>query len=131
MFSSLRSGSLHHAEEPPHALGLHFAAIVKNQKVLSIARNYAKSTWRRPGHDKSVRDHFASRHAERAVVEKLGNMSMLRDAEMFVWRIGRANGLSHSDYYSKPCEACEKFLVICFKKWGLRKVTYAVGESKC
>ena len=129
MFRALREDSLRYAEDPPHALGLHFAAVVKRHKVLAIARNYSKSTWRHEGYDKSVRDRHASCHAERAVAESLGNLARLRDAEMFVWRVGHANGLSHSDFNSKPCVACEAFLEVCFRKWGLRKVTYAIGSS--
>ena len=127
MFSSLRSDTLRYAQEPPHALSLHFAAVVKRNKVIALARNYSKSTWRHEGYDKSIRDRNASRHAERAVAERLGNMARLRDAEMFVWRVGHANGVSHSDYNSKPCKSCEAFLDVCFKKWGLRKVTYLTG----
>lgn len=128
MFAVLRESTLQYAKEPPHGLGLHFAAVVKRRKVIAIARNYSKSTWRYEGYDKSVRDINASRHAERAVIEKLGNMADLRDAEMFVWRVGHANDVSHSDYNSKPCAACEAFLIVCFKKWGLRKVTYSIGS---
>ena len=127
MFSVLRESSLHYAKEPPHALGLHFAAVVKRRKVIAVARNYSKSTWRYEGYDKSIRDRNASRHAERAVIEKLGNMASLRGAEMYVWRVGYANDLSHSNFNSKPCASCEAFLKVCFKKWGLRKVTYATG----
>ena len=58
-------------------------------------------------------------HAERAVVKKLGDMSLLKGATLCVWRISTANIMP-----SKPCTDCEIFLTKCMKKYGLLSVKY-------
>ena len=59
-------------------------------------------------------------HAEKAVVKKLGDISKLRGATMYIWRISRLQiGL-----LSKPCHDCSIFLEKCKKQYGLKAVFY-------
>jgi hypothetical protein len=55
-------------------------------------------------------------------------MSLLRGADMFVFRVPNANakgvGADRDLLYSRPCHDCTLFLEKLMKKWGLRKVYY-------
>ena len=104
------------ARNPPHSKQLHFAAIIMRGKVIAMSRNIIGTRSRGSEYSES------SCHAERAVVKQLGNMSLLRGAELFVWRVTRKNPAS----LSAPCPSCQVFLKVCMSKWGLRKVTYTV-----
>lgn len=59
-------------------------------------------------------------HAEKAVVKELGDLSRLKGAIMYVWRLSTKQiGLM-----SKPCHDCTLFLEKCMKQYGLRNVYY-------
>lgn len=100
----------------PHGMHYHQAMIVNRNKVLAVAHNSVGSRSRGCGYsDLSI-------HAERAVVKKLGNTSLLRGATMYVIRLNKMDELRNS----KPCADCEIFLQKCMKQYGLRKVVYSV-----
>ena len=100
------------AEEPPHNTHLHFAAIILRGHILALARNSVLST----RHNR--RD--CTKHAERAVLEMVGDMSKLNGAVMFVWRVSK----SSESLMSKPCKSCTCMLESVMKKWKLRKIFY-------
>lgn len=95
---------------------VHFAAVVKRNKVLAMARNYY-------GIDGAAWPQRGMIHAESAVLHKLKDLTLLRGAELFVWRVSRFN---ERVYHSDPCPKCSKMLDACILKWGLRRVTYSV-----
>ena len=95
---------------------VHFAAIVKRNKVLALAQNYysiSNTAWPRR----------TMVHAERAVIQCLGDLSKLKGAELFVWRVSRLNEWT---LYSRPCNCCAKLLEMCARKWGLARITYTM-----
>ena len=96
---------------PPHNSQVHFAAIITRNQVVAVARNTVA---------KSNRSGFFTKHAERAVIERLGDMSLLRGATIFVWRSTRASETMNS----KPCKACAAMLSKCCSKWGLKNVVW-------
>jgi hypothetical protein len=98
-----------------HNTSLHYAQLIKRNKVIAIARNSIGSRSRGCGWS----DH--SIHAERAVVKRLGDLSQLRGCVMVVVRINRNDELLSS----KPCSDCERFLFKCMNEYGLRKVVYS------
>jgi hypothetical protein len=98
-----------------HATSLHYAQIIKRNKVIAFARNSIGSRSRGCGWgDQSI-------HAERAVVKRLGDLSQLRGAMMIVVRVNRQGELLGS----KPCAGCQLFLFKCMNEYGLRKVVYS------
>ena len=95
---------------------VHFAAVVKRNKILAIAQNYysiSNSSWPRR----------SMVHAERAVIQGLGDLSKLKGAELFVWRVSRKNEWT---LFSRPCSCCSKLLETCARKWGLARITYTM-----
>jgi hypothetical protein len=98
-----------------HNTSLHYAQLIKRNKVIAIARNSIGSRSRGCGWS----DH--SIHAERAVVKRLGDLSQLRGCVMVVVRINKNDELLSS----KPCSDCERFLFKCMNEYGLRKVVYS------
>jgi hypothetical protein len=98
-----------------HNTSLHYAQLIKRNKVIAIARNSIGSRSRGCGWS----DH--SIHAERAVVKRLGDLSQLRGCVMVVVRINRNDELLSS----KPCWDCERFLFKCMNEYGLRKDIYS------
>lgn len=112
LLEELVESTSHTALEPPHNTHLHYAAIIQRGNVLALARNSILST--RP----TKRD--ATKHAERAAIENLGDLSQLKGSVMFVWRVSRTG----ETRMSKPCKSCTCMLESCFKKWGLKKVIY-------
>lgn len=95
------------------------AVIVNRGKVLAASSN--KNGTRSNGSGYS--DYTI--HAERAVVKKLGDISKLRGAVMYVWRVSQYNvGLM-----SKPCHDCSIFLEKCRTKYGLRNVYYTQNPT--
>lgn len=98
-----------------HRTSYHYAEIVKGKKVLASSRNRIGSRSRGCGWgDQSL-------HAERAVVKALGDLSQLRGCVLIVVRVSKQNEVMGS----KPCHDCEKFLMKCIEKYGLRKVIYS------
>ena len=98
-----------------HRTSLHYAQLLKRNKVIAMARNSIGSRSRGCGWgDQSI-------HAERAVVKRLGDLSQLRGCTMVVVRINKQGDLRNS----KPCPGCERFLFKCMNEYGLRKVIYS------
>jgi len=98
-----------------HNTSLHYAQLIKRNKVIAFARNSIGSRGRGCGwSDNSI-------HAERAVVKRLGDLSQLRGCVMIVIRINKHDELLNS----KPCPECERFLFKCMNEYGLRKVVYS------
>ena len=101
---------------------LHMAVIVKRGKVIEVATNSVGSRSRGSGYsDRTI-------HAERAVVKKLGDITKLKGATMYVWRIGFAGFYPMS---SEPCNECQVFLNKCMKQYGLRAVYYTHTNTPC
>ena len=103
-----------------HYAHLHMAVIVKRGQILAEATNNYGSRSRGSGYSAS------SIHAERNVVKQLGDISKLRDADMYVMRFTRdkekhKEGLLLS---SEPCRACVVFLEKCMREYGLKNVYY-------
>ncbi len=92
----------------------HMAVIIgKGGKMLAKATNRVGSRSSGCGYsDYTI-------HAERAVVKKLGDMTLLKGATLCVWRISPVNIMP-----SEPCDDCKKFLTKCMKKYGLLTVKY-------
>lgn len=98
-----------------HRTHLHIAILQNRGKLLAIATNALGSRSKGCGYsDRTI-------HAERAVIKKVGNISLLRGATMTVIRL-KDNGIIAN---SKPCHACEKHLTKCIKEYGLRRVYYS------
>lgn len=98
-----------------HNTHLHYAQLVKRNKVIAIARNSIGSRSRGCGWSDSTI------HAERAVVKRLGDISQLRGCVMIVVRVNKQDKLMPS----KPCADCQCFLFKCMNEYGLRKVIYS------
>jgi hypothetical protein len=99
----------------PHRTSLHYAQILKRNKVIAFARNAVGSRSRGCGYSD------ATIHAERAVVKKLGDTSKLVGCVLIVWRVNSAGDILSS----KPCSSCQLFLEKCKREYGLRKVVYS------
>lgn len=84
-----------------HKTKLHCAVLVKRGKVLAVATNRVGSRSQGSGYsDRTI-------HAEKNVVKKLGDISLLRGCTLFVSRIGP---IAHG---SMPCDECVLFLEKC------------------
>lgn len=106
---------------PPHNTQFHQAMIIKRNKVLAIAHNSVGSRSRGAGYsDRTI-------HAERAVVKRLGDISQLRGAVMYVVRFNAHGELRDSE----PCHECQVFLEKCLKEHGLRKVVFSTQSQDC
>lgn len=99
-----------------HRTSLHTAIIVKRGKVLAEASNQIGSRSMGSGFSNSTI------HAEKAVIKKLGDISKLRGADLYVFRVG---GEEHS-HFSQPCPDCKMFLRKCMREYGLRFVFYSI-----
>lgn len=98
-----------------HNTSLHYAQLIKRNKVIAIARNSIGSRSRGAGYSNM------SIHAERAVVKRLGDISQLRGCTMIVVRVNKKGELLNSE----PCPECQVFLFKCMNEYGLRKVVYS------
>ena len=99
----------------PHRTSLHYAQIIKRNKVIAFARNAVGSRSRGCGYnDMTI-------HAECAVIKKLGDVSKLAGCTLIVWRVNHTGDLMPS----KPCSCCQVFLDKCTREYGLRKVVYS------
>ena len=99
-------------DDKSHKTKLHCAILMKRNKVLAIATNRVGSRSKGCGYsDRTI-------HAEKNVVKKLGDLSLLKGCTLYVSRISvHAHG-------SKPCEECTLFLRKCMIQWGLATVVY-------
>jgi hypothetical protein len=102
-----------------HYAHVHMAVIVKRGQILAEATNNYGSRSRGSGYSAS------SIHAERNVVKQLGDISKLRDADMYVMRFTRDKALHKEGFLnSEPCKACVIFLEKCIREYGLKNVYY-------
>jgi hypothetical protein len=98
-----------------HNTQLHYAKIMRRNKVIAASRNSIGSRSKGCGYsDQSI-------HAERAVVKRLGDLSQLDGCVLIVIRVNKQGELRNS----KPCSECKKFLEKCMREYGLRKVVYS------
>jgi hypothetical protein len=98
-----------------HNSSLHYAYILKRNKVLATARNSVGSRSRGSGWSTHML------HAEKAVVKRLGNIADLKGATLVVVRVNKHGSLM----LSEPCPQCKCFLDKCMAKYGLRRVFYS------
>jgi hypothetical protein len=99
---------------------VHVAVIVKRGKILAEAYN------RNGGRSNGSGYSNHSIHAEKNVVKQLGDISQLRDADLYVMRVApdRLNTGKHLFRNSKPCSDCRLFLEKCMREYGLKNVYY-------
>ena len=98
-----------------HNTEFHVARITRRRKVIAEARNTIGTRSRGSGWDDQ------SLHAERAVVKRLGDISLLNGCTLEVVRLSK-HGLVKN---SEPCHNCKTFLHKCIREYGLRKVIYS------
>jgi hypothetical protein len=99
-----------------HNASLHRAVLVKRGQIIAEATNNYGSRSRGSGYSRS------SIHAERNVVKALGDISLLKGADMYIMRFSREAEMRFVK--STPCSACHVFLDKCIKEYGLKNVYY-------
>jgi len=103
-----------------HCVQFHIAVLVKRGKVIASATNRFGTRSRASG--------FSERsiHAEKNVVKELGDISLMRGADMLVMRFSRNSKLEGHERFlgSKPCPSCAIFLEKCMREYGLKNVYY-------
>ncbi len=98
-----------------HRTNRHVAFVFCRGKIVASAVNAVGSRSRGCGYsDRTI-------HAERAVIKKIGDVSLLRGAILAVIRI-RNDGTVGCSF---PCESCRAHLHKCIKEHGLRTVYYS------
>jgi Cytidine and deoxycytidylate deaminase zinc-binding region len=102
-----------------HRTSVHMAIVVKRGKVIAQATNGLGSRSRGSGYSKYTI------HAEKNVVKQLGDISKLRDADLYVMRFSKCDNPTFMG--SKPCHECECFLQKCKREYGLRNVYYTTN----
>ena len=100
-----------------HITNVHIAILVLRGKIIAEATNRIGSRSKGSGYS------HCTIHAEKNVVKELGDLSKLRDADMYVMRCGRGEN-KEKFINSKPCSDCEYFLQKCMRKYGLKNVYY-------
>jgi hypothetical protein len=112
--SDPRTMNLHTA----HNTSVHVAAIVKRGKVIAEASNRIGSRSSGSGYSKNTI------HAEKNVVKALGDLSLLRGADMYIMRLTHNRKKEGFDRFmgSEPCNSCRLFLIKCIKEYGLKNV---------
>lgn len=99
-----------------HYASLHRAVLVKRGQIIAEATNNYGSRSRGSGYSRS------SIHAEKNVVKALGDVSLMKNADMYIMRFSRENEMRLLK--STPCSACLLFLQKCMKEYGLKNVYY-------
>lgn len=106
---------------------VHVAVVVYRGKIIAEATN--RIGYRSEGYstyyNTAVREK-RNIHAEENVVRVLGDYNKLRDADMYIMRLGRGEN-AENFINSKPCAKCECFLNKCMRKYGLRNVYYTAS----
>lgn len=102
----------------------HVAMLVKRGKILSIASNRLGSRSQGCGFSNYTI------HAERNVVKEFGDISQLKQCDLFVMRI-HYNRMTNERYFgnSAPCSDCQLFLEKCQKRYGLRHIYYTKKDE--
>lgn len=103
----------------------HIAMLVKRGKILRIASNRVGSRSQGCGFS------AYTIHAERNVVKELGDVSQLKDCDLFVMRIHQ-NRMTEEKTFgnSAPCRDCQIFLEKCQRRYGLRQVYYTKKDDQ-
>ena len=96
-----------------HNTSFHIARLYRHNKLIAEARNKIGSRSRGSGYSRSTL------HAEKAVIKMVGNN--LKGLTLEVIRLNKNN----EKLNSKPCPDCCKFLIKCFKEYGLLRVKYS------
>jgi hypothetical protein len=99
-----------------HYASLHRAVLVKRGQIIADATNNYGSRSRGSGYSRS------SIHAEKNVVKALGDISLLKGADMYIMRFSREEEVRFLK--STPCSACNIFLDKCIREYGLKNVYY-------
>lgn len=94
----------------------HTAVIVKGNKILATATNRSGSRSQGSGYSQ------CTIHAEMDCLKKLGDVTKLRGADMYVWRLDKTNVMTMN---SKPCCSCTCVLMKCMREYGLKNVYYS------
>lgn len=103
----------------------HVAMLVKRGKILRIASNRVGSRSQGCGFSNYTI------HAERNVVKELGDVSQLKDCDLYVMRIHRNRVTEEKTFgNSAPCRDCQLFLEKCQRRYGLRHVYYTKKEEE-
>lgn len=102
-----------------HRTHLHIAILVQRGKSVAVASNSIRSRSKGAGSGEFTI------HAESAVLRKLGDLSQLRDTDMYILRITRGQDAPAAGF-SEPCASCIKLIRKCHEKYGLRKVYYSL-----
>lgn len=109
-------------------VGTHTSAIVKRGKVLVATTNKvgAKSRKGRTGPRYTEQHSYpaCTIHAEVMAIRLIGDLSRLRGADLYVWRISPSCGRPLN---SKPCSECQCVLEKCMREHGLRRVYYSTS----
>ena len=93
----------------------HTAVIMKGNKILATATNRSGTRSMGSGYSQ------CTIHAEMDCLKKLGDVSKLKGAIMFVWRFDKTCTRTMN---SKPCPSCQCVLNKCVKEYGLKTVFY-------
>lgn len=103
----------------------HVAMLVKRGKILRIASNRVGSRSQGCGFSNYTI------HAERNVVKELGDVSQLKECDLYVMRIHQ-NRMTEEKTFgnSAPCRDCQLFLEKCQRRYGLRHVYYTKKEEE-
>ena len=99
-----------------HNTQVHIAILMKRGKILEIASNAVGTRSKGSGYQERTI------HAERAVLKKVGDISMLNGAILIVIRIMRGTKEVGN---SEPCHSCRCHLEKCMREHGLRQVFYS------
>ncbi len=100
---------------PKHHTSFHIAILYKRGKILAMASNTVGSRSKGCGYSRHTI------HAERAVLKKIGDVSQLRGAKLFVVRLDNKRDILGSE----PCHSCKVHLTKCMREYGLRSVHYS------
>ena len=92
----------------------HTAIIAKGNRILCVAVNQFGY-----GHSRHTI------HAEVNVIRELGDLSLLRHASLYVWRLTKAEEPTNS----KPCSRCMRFLKKCQREYGLGTIYYTSKDE--
>ena len=95
----------------------HGCIIVGGGKVISRGHNHYR---------KGRFSAKCSTHAEIDAINNIGDKTLLRDADLYVVRIGSDHDGNIIIRGSQPCRTCLPKLLKCMRKYGLRNVFYSV-----
>jgi|LauGreDrversion4_2_1035121.scaffolds.fasta_scaffold10589_7 hypothetical protein len=107
---------------------IHTSVIVLKGEILAATTNKVgyRSRKTRIGSRYSERNSYpaCTIHAEIAVLRLVGDVTKLRGADMYVWRLSSSQ---EKTLNSKPCSECQCVLEKCIREYGLRHVYYSVS----